>query len=149
MCFGNFHHCKYAMNSSCACQIPVSPVNQVHVKRISWLFSQQSWLPRRETAGSITSLSGLSCLTWRVISHWTLWKISFLKTLRSCSENSRNQLVCHQVMCHKFISKNWWVWVKNSSPSSYAVSLTIIFTISRHESPTPIAGGRVYSKTEL
>lgn len=41
------------------------------------------------------------------------------------------------------------VWVKNSSPSSYAVRLAIIFTTSRHESPTPMLKGRMFSYTEF
>lgn len=60
MYFVNFHRCEYPVNSSCACQTSVNPVNQVHVRRIPWLFSQQSWPPDGETVGSITSLSSLS-----------------------------------------------------------------------------------------
>lgn len=36
------------------------------------------------------------------------------------------------------------MWVKNSSPSFYAVGLAIIFTISRHESPTRLLKGRMF-----
>lgn len=56
--------------------------------------------------------------------------------------NLCNHFVCHRRMCHKFISRNRWVWVKNWSPSCCAVSSDIIFTISRRESPTPIVEGR-------
>ena len=145
----DFHHCKYPMNCSCACQISVGPVNQVHVKRISWLFSQQTWLPHRETTGSIASLSG-PCVSLRGSFHIEpCERFHYWRNYVPVPENLRNQPACHQVMCHKFISKKWWVWVKNSSPSSYAVSLAIIFTISRHDSPAPILEGRMYSQTEL
>lgn len=41
------------------------------------------------------------------------------------------------------------VWVKSSSPSSYALRLAIIFTTSRHESATPMLKGRMFSYTEF
>lgn len=145
----NFHHCEHPMNSSCACQISVGPANQVHVSWISWLFSQQSWLPHRDHWQHHIPLWPL-CVIWEVSPHRTLRKISLSTKLRSCSRKSYSMSSCVINLCViSLFERNWWVSVKNSSSSSYTVSLAIIFTISRHESLTPILKRRVYSHTEL
>lgn len=119
------------------CQVSVSPVNQVHFNWMSWLSAQQHrdhWQQRIPL-----------CLTRHPHFHYC-WNHS------PVPENLRNRPVCHRVLCHRFISRKeffffffWWAWVKNPSPSSCAVRLAIIFTISRHESPTAVLKGRMLS----
>lgn len=105
MYFVNFHQWKYPMDSRCVCWISVSCVNHDHVKWISWLCSQQSWLPHRETTGSFTSLSGLTASLGGSFHIEPCERFHYSRNYGAFSENLRNQLACHQAMCHKFISK--------------------------------------------
>lgn len=113
---------------SCVSQVSVRPIGPCQTNLVTVLLTV---LAARETTGSSISLTGLFVSLWGGGLFSLSWK------LRSCSEKVRNQLVYHQVMCHKFIFLKfmcrWKVYL-----SSYVVGCAIIFTTTRHESQTLI-----------
>lgn len=130
---------------SALCTVSGRLVNQALIQKISWPWPNSSWLTRWKVA---------DILTWRC-STSNLWNTSECKKQRKernyhyfSRKRTQPDSVSSSSVSWVYLKKKWCAWVKNSSLSSYAVMLTIIFTIARHESPTPLLKGRFFSQTQ-